>query len=625
MRRAVPWVLLAVAAWVFADLYFRVDLPGARHLAFWLFRGVTAPLAVLASDLEIPFARVLLVWGVGAAAAHPFPTARRLFWQGSAAVAAVGVAVSVAVSFLLERSLAAGLVCAVAVATWIALRRGPSETLRISPGWALALVLASAASAAYAYALVFSSPEGYPLLESVGASVRAGELAPRRLFVQGAGLLSLLGWGAALAWSRGWLGGAALAGLVGWCAARPLHGDGVGLLSESLGLLAAAAIASLVTWALGDLRVSWDPRTWLLRSLPFAVAAVPLFGHAYGARIFDCPAPGTQPGLDVVADLPGVFRLQLNEAGDRAVMSVRSRAALMTLPLQPQVGEPSTPLQLSATPTDSQPYAVPEDMSWSPNPDRFYALLSSRDENTWLGEPTEDTGPVRSSVVVLDGDGGSVDQLMPLVDLCWTSALEWNEAQRRLYVGCERPHGLFRWEPGSDRVEHAPADRALGDIESIAFHPDGQRIFTGSLWTSPWLHVLDSTELRVRDRAYVGGGNYVVALDSGTDRLFVSSFFASRVRVLDAGTLELVGRIPVGLGARAVGVDPGRGLVVASSLYDGRLRVADTATGEVLASYAVGGHVKDVAIDAERGLAWFWGQCGVQRLDLGVATGRAAR
>lgn len=620
-------LVAGLVAWVYADLYFRVDLPGARHLTYWAFQAVTRPLALLGEDFEAPLVLLAQGWVVGAVVTLPVRRARTWFWRLSAVGGAAGLALTLATAFLMERSLAAGLVVAVLVATRMA--DPPRRTGAVLPAWSWApwMLAGCLLCLYYPYSLVFSVPEGYPLLEAIGAAVRHDAVRPLEPMLALSAVVAAGSWTAVA--QRGWQHLApAVAGLLTWAVVGVVVHDHV---QWDVGSATALAASGAATWAfhqLSSVPWTWDPRTWVVRTTPVALGTLFLFGHAYAARVFECPEPQDYPELQVIGDTPGVFRLQANGDASHAVMSVRSRLRVESVPLAPEPGDIHVAYQLATWATEPLPWAAPEDLAWAPDPSRFFVMLSMRDETTWLGETDGDRPPIRAALLTLNGDGTSVLDLSPMHGLCWTSALEWHGES--LYVGCERPWGLFRWQPrpGGIRpqdVQPAVDGSQLGDVESIAFHPDGDLLYTASLWTSPFLHELGIEDLAVRRRAFVGGGHYVVAQDPVASRLFLSSFYSSRIRILDAETLELTGSIPTGLGARGLAVDAERGLVVSSSLYNGQVQVADSATGEMLRVYPVGGHVKDIAVDSARGLAYFWGQCGLQRLDLQEATGRERR
>jgi DNA-binding beta-propeller fold protein YncE len=165
-------------------------------------------------------------------------------------------------------------------------------------------------------------------------------------------------------------------------------------------------------------------------------------------------------------------------------------------------------------------------------------------------------------------------------------------------------------------VEATLRDEGIGDVAALVVDPDGGSLYTVSFWSSQAVTEIDPETMAVRQRRKVGGAHYDIALDPRSDRLFVSSYYGSRVRILRTSDLKTVGRIPTGLGTRALATDPSRDLVLVSSAYDGIVTVARASSGEVLRRHRVGGHVKDIAIDVARGRALVASRCGLISIDL---------
>jgi hypothetical protein len=589
-----------------------VDLPGAARLADGLFQGAVWFLDGLGTLGEAPLVILGVLWLGVAAASRGRPRIGEALWTGTATLGVVAIVGMVAVAALMERALAAGFATS-ALCVWATgglrfadAEPGPSRTL------AIVGFLAGAVALYYPYALVRSVPEGYLLLRLGAALARQG-VSPLTLFAAVAGGAGVVALGL-LVRSRGMrpvahLGACGLAGVIAAVAAAALLGE-----STSVGTILGVLASGLAIGAWVTVRdSSGGPRSWLIRGLPAVTVALLLFGHTYTARVFSCPSE--RPGLEAVATLPEVFRVELNEDASAALLSVRPKNGLALMDLR---GDPGALRWVSG---GDQPHDgaglpdTPEDLAFAPG-HGFYAVHSPRDESTYDGVELE--VPIRSVLVSLAGDPLEVVRRIPFPGLCWTSAAEWSPTTGRLYLGCEKPAGLHRWDPTTGELEVAPSGSVSGDVESLAVDPDpaADRVFTVALWRSGWLTELVESDLSLRRRAFVGSGNYVVVYDSDTDRLFVSSYYRSRVTIVDASSLQVVGSIPTGLGTRALALDRSRGLLLVASTYDGVLRVVDTATGQVRERIHVGGHVKDIAVDEARGQAWFWSQCALYRLDL---------
>jgi hypothetical protein len=628
------WGTLALAGWAGADLYFRVDLPLAARITNAGFRALVGGLAWLGADDQWRL-YVALVLAIGLAVLGlVWPAARPWLRGASGALLAIALLTVIAIAALLERALAGGLVVALALYARQpgGLAPDPAGLSGSERGRRTARAVVAAAglaSAYYLFALVLSRPEGYPILDAVAALARHLDVSLAAVyFADVLGLTLLLGILSYRLGARpGRRDGLALlaGGLATFVLAWFLEGrradllGGFGLL-EGAGVLLVLLCCSQMFWLCRfalrppPARLS-APGTWPAPLIAPLLVAGLLFGHCYAARILACPDFGSVEELSSVAEMPEVFRVQLNRSASAALLSVRPRRSLASVVLQPQLGE----LQWLGGPASEADYEladVPEDLTYAPERDTFFAMHSARDPFTFEG--VETAAPIRSILSEISADGLERVATTPFPDLCWASCVEWSATHQKLYIGCEIPRGLHRWDPNTAAMETAAQGDRLGDVESIALDPEParDRLFTASLWRSPMLTELRASDLTILRQKWLGGANYVVAYDQGTDRLFVSSFFGSRVRILDGSSLEQVGLIRTGFGARAIAIDSSRGLVLVSSVYDGVVRVAETATGRVLHSLRVGGHVKDIAIDPVSGFAYFWSQCALMRLDL---------
>ncbi len=633
IRTRVGLATCIAAGWVFAALYLRLSLPGVAWLAHVGFRAVTAPLAWLAEADPAVGAALVGTWLLLVAMNWRARGSDGVLWWVTCGLVAAAQILTIAVAALMERALAGGLVLALVVAARSGGLAGPEGTPDgpSRPARALSLALLGGVGVAciyYPFALVSSVPEGYPPLLALGRLLRAGRGGA--LLPAYASTIVVIG---VVAWAVVARRGRSLRSLIG----SLLVGSGAALaISSLLGdvgprwtipLVLASGLGVVAAFGSGrpDGSGPFDLRRWPPALLPACLAAAMLFSHAYAARVLRCPDAGQPPSLQALVALPEVFRVELSGGASRAVLSVRPEHSLAVLDLQPPDEQPDW--VDGSGPSDPRGLHLPdtpEDLAWAGG-DRFFAMHSARNPDDFDGEATPI--PVRSVLVELDAGSRRVIHRTPFPGMCWTSCIEWSPEHRRLYLGCERPYGLHRWDPTTGELESAPEGQRLGDVESLAIDPDpsADRMFAVSLWRSPFLTELRASDLTIRRRTYLGGGNYVVAYDPATDRVFVTSYYGGRVQIVDGASLERIGSIPVGFGARAVAVDSRRGLVLASSTYEGVLTVADAATGDVLSTIPVGGHVKDIAVDAERGLAYFWSQCALYRLNLEELTGRTGR
>jgi hypothetical protein len=629
----------ALGAYVFADLYLRVDLPGAAWLAHGAFRALVGPLEWLTEGegLRLRFA-VGVVAAVVLAAALVRPV-RRVVWPGGALAVAGAQLLVLSLATLMERALAAGLLAGIAAAALLGLLRAGDEAPRPLPRWPItgAIVAAGGVASYYVYALFMTYGEGYALLRWAGARVRDDGVDPLAGYCLTVGLL-LGGLVVAVLASPGgrssrglrlaaaWAAGTAVALITHRLVAQPTPLWPTPLvIGAGVSLLALAWAPLLPRSGVNPLDPQTLPRLLLLPTL----LAPLLIGHTYAARIFRCGPVASMPGLERVASPGEVFRVTLGAGGTRAALTLRTDSRLGWLTVWPEAGpleatDPGPAGHLTGDPRAGAGIlaGVPEELVYAPSLDRYFATITP--EGELAGQPTPvpfDAGPyptdaVTNLILVIAGDGSRVIEALEAPGLCWVNTLRWAEDEGLLYVGCEDRPGVHRYDPRAGAFRDGTHASPIGDVQKIALHPQGSTLYTVSLWKTPNLTELSRDDLAVTRQLALGGSHYDVVADGVSGRVFASAFYGSRIRVVDGVDFRRQPSIPAGFGTRALALSADPHLLLASSVYDGTLRVCDPTSGETLATLPVGGHIKDIAIDQERDRAYFWSQCGLFSLDL---------
>lgn len=634
MLRRLPLLLAALApAYVFADLYLRVDLPGAAWMAHQAFRAIVGPLEWLTEEEGLRLVIVVALWLAAALPAWRFGNFGRVYWSATAVIVGAAQLMTIALAALMERALAAGLVAALVLAAttrglgWESQDEGKVRRWV----WVIPSAAAGAVACYYVYALFMTYGEGYALLRWSGDLVRDRGLDLLKIYVGGVAVVQMavvvllvrragprrwrrLGWAAAT--------GVAVAAAVEW-----LLGQGAAVwpyvIVVPCGVL---AVSLLWPWLVArPLASGLDPRAIPRLLLPASLLAVLLFGHTYAGRVLRCDRTTDIPGLTRIAAPPEVFRVALARDGTLAAVSLRTSARLARIPVQPDIGILRTthpgPAAL-ADAGDGEEHrldGVVEELVYAPSLDRFYATLSPDDPDgldvdlgvEYAGARSDE---ITNVLLTISGDGAEVVEAVGVPGLCWINTLRWSDPDGLLYIGCEDRSGVHRYDPVTRSFAGGNEDRAIGDVQKIAIDDAGDRLFTVSLWRRPTLTELDRASLAPSRQVVIGGSHYDVVHDPATDQIFASAFYGSRVRIIDASTFEPTGSSPAGFGTRSLAITDDWLLV--SSVYDGLLRICDTSTGDVAHALPIGGHVKDIAIDHRRGLAYFWSQCGLFRLDL---------
>ena len=596
--RAAPWILaLAPAAWILLDLVLRLDLPGAPWLSHRAFRLLVGPLEWLTEGSGERLGVVLVVWAALAAPAAVFR------WRAFASLTAVPIAsmqiLLVVLGLLMERGLGLGVAAAAGTAASLGALpppRAPHRRLALALGAVVGLL-----ACAYVYSLFMTRGEGYPLLQAAGRAVRGGGFPLLELVC----LLAVAAVGAAAWWRRDSLNVRLLAalgsGLGVAAAARLLLGEGGPwgsmLPALALGLTVVALGRPLLSWGAGG------PTSWPVRLVPATLIGLMLLGHAYAGRVLRCPADDA-PHLRRLGSPSEIFRLKL--AGTGAVASLREGGQIARVDLATGVLSPAAAGPIGR---GDRIEGTPEELVQAG--DRWFASFLSPRPADWLEADAPWGIEAHNALAELDATASAVIAAHGLPGLCWVNTLHWGPPH--LYIGCEDRPGLHRWDPATASLVDANLDPRLGDVQDLALHPDGRRLFTISLWFSDRLSELSRDDLSVLRQTALGGSHYHLAHDPHRDRLYASAWYGGRVRVLDADTLSRLRPLPVGLGARPVEVLPAGRLLVASA-YDGLMRISDG--DRVLGRLPVGGHVKDIAYDPARDRAWFWSQCGLFELDV---------
>ncbi len=601
-------VLIALPAlWAFADLMLHRDLPGAAALQHLAFRLLVRPLEWLTEGSGHRLRVALGLWGfvvLSAALGEEGARPKRIVFGVTAAIALSAEAVTVALAALMERGLAVGIV--LGAATWLVLRRGTwGDVERASNGIVAFAAAAAAASLYYVYALFMTYGQGYPLLERLGDALRAGGTSFFAAWAVGVGGLGAVA-AVLVARDRGLsvgvrevVPGAVVAALVG-AAASP----GAAIVVGPAAVLLVAALGSGLAGVRGPLRFP------ILGAIPCVVAGL-LFGHTYSARILACPS--ADDDRVTLLSAPGeIFRIAQGDGGLLA-LSLRADRRLGRM-------VPPGPIEWAAAGAMAPPFdadgaelfGTPEELVYAPSRDVFFGSVVPHDAQAFA------SGPVvpNNVIVTLAGDGSRVLHAVGIEGLCWINTLHWNDAEERLYIGCEDRPGLYRWDPDTGTSD-AITETRLGDVQDLAFG-DGT-LFTISLWFSRYLTELSARDLSIVRQVPLGGTHYHLVHDPSKALLFASSYYGGRVRLIDSTTLERRGSASAGFGTREVAVDSTRSLLLASSTYGGRIDVWSTESPPSLfriEPIPVGGHVKDITVDETAGKAWTWSQCGLLEIDL---------
>ena len=566
---------LPLAAWglQLAGRVYSVDVAMLEHAVLertlvwgWMLDEGVAAQPALAAALGVVAALVGAV-GIGAIK----PAARFVRWTQPVAALALGLplAALAALGFAVAPGTAVVLLGALLLApAGEPSPRATAWTLRgLVPGAGIALLfsadlLATSREGTW-YDRLTDLPGGAAAAVAIAGGVASVLLLRRAwrapsvaaVLVVGVGHAALAGLLAGLAW-----GG--LAGLV----------VGLGLALRRLGLPALPDPARPGTWATG-------------LALPTVVACACLLGNG-AVEVQRCP-DADHPAVRLVHDAATPFDLAWNGAWlgvvhrEQGWLRLFDQAGIQVHEIGPVEGDLE------------EVFALPGD--------RGFLLTEILDD-----------APFTLLRVVDPAAGTTVDHRLP--GMCWVSSMAWDAARDAVLLGCETQADLLRFHLDGrlEAVGRLPTD---DDLEDLYLRSDRRTAYAVSLAEGDQLWALSPDDGAVQAQRDLGGLNYSVVHDPGSDRVLVARFLDAQVLAFD-GELRLLGRAHAGFGVRPLVALPAHGLALSASMFDGRLRAIDPEGPSVRASLRLGGRVKALAVDPEESRAWLGSTCGVFEIDL---------
>lgn len=207
---------------------------------------------------------------------------------------------------------------------------------------------------------------------------------------------------------------------------------------------------------------------------------------------------------------------------------------------------------------------------------------------------------------------------------CWVSA--WlpipadqpGGPPREVLLGCEENSRAFVFEAAERRL--GPGVALGAQLESGAFHPEGDRLYGVALWRDSSVRMWSWPFLEPLASRMVGPFNWALALDAGDEMLWVTRFLEGQALVLDASTLEVRHRVPLSFGLRAMLYEPVHDRIWAAAAYSGRLWSIEASPPFRRHSYALCGQARDLDSDAQ-GRVVIATDCGLFRVDPDLSGG----
>lgn len=353
-------------------------------------------------------------------------------------------------------------------------------------------------------------------------------------------------------------------------------------------LLALAVVGAAVPLRARGLPALPDPgtpATWAPGLvLPSLVALAVLLGNGL-LEVQYCP-DADHPAVRLVHDAPTPFDL----AWDGAALGVVHREAGWL-----RILDPDGTVQHEITPVEGDL----EEVFALPGGGFLLTEILDDDPFTLLREVDPTTGT-------------TVDHRLP--GMCWISSMVWDPVRDAALLGCETQADVLRFyrDGRLERVGRLPAE---DDLEDLHLRTDERRAYAVSLAEGDRLWALSPDDGSEIASARIGGLNYSVVHDPGSDRILVARFHDAQVVAFDPA-LRPVGRVHAGFGVRPLVGLPAHGMVLSAGMFDGRLRAIDAEQMRVVDSLRLGGRVKALDADPEESRAWLGSTCGVFEVDL---------
>lgn len=140
---------------------------------------------------------------------------------------------------------------------------------------------------------------------------------------------------------------------------------------------------------------------------------------------------------------------------------------------------------------------------------------------------------------------------------------------------------------------------ALSDLgRDAAADPSTDRLYVA---TDSGLEILDGATLATISAVAFGSGSFGVAVNSETNRIYVSSVLDNTVTVVDGTTNLVAAVIPVGNAPGPIAVDQATNRIYVANVGDSTVSVIDGATDTVIGSCGTGAGVAAIAANPETG------------------------
>jgi YVTN family beta-propeller protein len=137
----------------------------------------------------------------------------------------------------------------------------------------------------------------------------------------------------------------------------------------------------------------------------------------------------------------------------------------------------------------------------------------------------------------------------------------------------------------------------------VAINPGTNRIYIGN-YISKTVSVIDGSSDSVIATILVGNQSIDIGLNPITNRIYVGNYVDNTVSVIDGATNTVIATVPVGLGPRGIGVNRNTNHIFVSNFLDNTVSVIDGGTNTVIDTVPVGANPVDVKVNPVTNLAY---------------------
>ncbi|ONG44695.1 hypothetical protein BKE38_27505, partial [Pseudoroseomonas deserti] len=218
------------------------------------------------------------------------------------------------------------------------------------------------------------------------------------------------------------------------------------------------------------------------------------------------------------------------------------------------------------------------------------------------------TGTRAGTLLAIDPRAGAVKARITEGEGAHLRQVIVDEAKDRAFVSAfgarDKPSAIWVVDTAAGKVSAVITEGLEGGITGLAYDAAGDRLFATALTSSEVVEVSLARRAGIRRFASGGEGAVNVAVQPGSNRLFVTNQKSGQLTVLDSASGQVVKALETGAGALGVTLSPDGSLAYVANRGAGTVSVVDAKGLELKENLATGTHPNTVAVDRRSGLAY---------------------